>query len=90
MCFVTISPTYNISMRRSSRIKSSQGLITKGMEPHLDHLFYENVGASSNLANDFCYPHCPHNFHDVDESLTRVIFNQLENIDNSLKIFNNG
>lgn len=89
MSFATISPTYNIPVR-IYRIKSSQGLITKDMKPQLDHLFYENVGASSNPTNDINYPHSPYNYSDVDESLTRVNNDQLEKLTMNLKIFNNG
>lgn len=80
MIFVTIGPTYNILVR-IYRIKASQGLITKDMEPNLDNLFHENVGSSSNPTNDITYPHSPHNSYYVDKSLTRVTVDQLEKID---------
>lgn len=56
MSFTTISPTYNIPMRRSCRIKASQGLITKDVEPNLDDLFHENMGGSSIPTIDVIYP----------------------------------
>lgn len=72
-------------MRISYRLKDSQGLNTKDMEPQLDNLFHVNVGASSNRTNDITYPHSLHISHDDGESLTRVSSDQLDNIDNEFK-----
>lgn len=85
MICVTLSPTYNIIVSRSYRLRDSQGLNTKGVEPQLDNLFHVNFGASSNPTNDITYPHSPHISHDEDASLTRVASDQSEKIDNEFE-----
>jgi hypothetical protein len=75
MSFTTISPTYTILVRRSLRIKSFQGLITKEMEPNLNGLFNEDMGNSSNPIND------------EEEALHEVFVEQLSKLDNQFDNF---
>lgn len=85
MSFTTISPTYNILVRRICRIKAFQGLITKEMQPNLDKFFNEDICGSSNPTNVLIYHNSLDNSHDVEESLTRVSVDQLEKIDNQIE-----
>lgn len=69
MNFVTLSHTLNIPIRRSYRLRASQGLNTKDMEPQLTNPFHVNVVISSNPTNDIpqiMETLSPHTSHDED------------------------
>lgn len=88
--FVTICPTHNIPMRRSYRLKASQGLNTKDMDPQLNNLFHVNVCASCNPTNAITYPHSGHTSHVMDESLLGLLLTNWRIFIMNLRSFNRG
>lgn len=85
MSFTTISPAYTITIRRSIRIKASQGLIPEEMEPDLDDFFNEDNANSSHPNNIPIYP--IDDFNDEEEALTKVSIDQISKLNNQFDNF---
>lgn len=81
MSFTTIIPTYTIPIRRSIRVKASQGLITEVMEHNLGNFFNEDNVNSSHPNHIPMYP--IDETHDEHEDVvTRVSIDKLSKLDN--------